>query len=311
MAVFTPLTADDIISLLSDYAIGDYQTHHDILAGVENSNFHLTTTQGNFVLTLIERRITEAELPFILNYTSHLKAKGFTLSSPLPLSDGRLYSTFKNKLALITPFLKGAGVTVPDDHHIPKVATHLAKMHLASLDFTPTRKNDMHFDMWEKLILTCAQSTFFDFLMDELSYLERHLNTLTLPKGAVHADLFPDNLFFLGDSISGVIDFYFSCTDFYAYDLMLTINAWCFDGPQLNHNRLTTFLESYHAIRPLSLDEQNALPLLARAAALRIIATRLYAMLYPDYDAKVNAKNPADYIAILKYWQNATPLTLS
>lgn len=303
MAVFTPLSADDIRALLARYDAGDYVSHDGILSGVENTNFVVETTKGRFVATLIERRITPNDLPFILGFADALAAHGIPAASPLRTHDDALFTTLKNKPALLTPFLDGTAVTAPTSNDAAAIGDLLARMHTAAAHYPARAANRMALPAWRALLDECRDhglpDDIFSIIDDELMFQSGIWQDMNTPSGACHLDLFPDNVFFKDGGVSGVIDFYFSATAPYVYDLMLTVNAWCYDNGKPVIPRLFALIEAYDKTRPLSTAEKNMMPALGRAAALRIFATRQHAQCHPQDGGQVTAKDPLEYLRIL------------
>ncbi len=314
MAVFTHITEEQLVQHLSQFDIGGLVSFTVIAEGVENNNYKLITKQGPFILTLFEKRTKPEDLPFFTAFMKHLRGKDIPCAAVIPALDGKEITTLGGRPSIITSFLEGTWPRQTDVYHAEAVGTTLARMHLASGSFKMQRENAMSLPAWKKLITACAGKTdLLPFLQKELEYIGqgKDLNRFfekngmeELPKGAVHADLFPDNVFFTGKNLTGVIDFYFSCTDFFAYDLMLTLNAWCFnkDGT-LNRTRKDAFLTGYQTVRPLMKAETLSLPFFGRAAAMRIIATRLYDLLHSPAGAMVTPKDPQEHVRILEFYQ--------
>lgn len=315
MAVYTQIDEQELTNTLARFNVGGLVAYHGIAEGVENTNYSIETTQGRYILTLVEKRASVEELPFYVGFMSHLRMKGIPCPAVLSQNDGEQIFTLYGKPALLTEFLDGAWPREINVPHCRAVGELLAAMHRAGRDFPMKRKNTMSLPAWKGLIHACAERAdevepgLFAFLEAELEYLERNWPKY-LPRGAVHADLFPDNVFFRDGEISGVIDFYFSCTDALAYDLMLTFNPWCFDWKgELDIEKSRQLLEAYQRSRPLTKNELKSLPFFGRAAALRIVATRLYDWLNPVEGALVRAKDPMEHVKILKFHQKVGNLS--
>jgi homoserine kinase type II len=303
MAVFTHISAEQLAQHLLVFDIGTLVSFTGVSEGVENTNFKLVTTRGQFILTIVEKRTRAEDLPFLTAYMKHLYDKGIPCPDVVAAVDGKEITTLAEKPAIITTFLPGAWPRRIENFHVAAVGTLLAHMHLAAGSFTPQRKNTMSLPEWKSLIWSCAGKTdLVPLLQKELEYIGDNLPQ-NLPSGAVHADLFPDNVFFTGEKLTGVIDFYFSCTDNFVYDLMLALNAWCFEPAGLNRQKAKQFLDAYQKERPLTAAELESLPFFGRAAALRIIATRLYDLLHPASGATVTAKDPHEHVRILEFYQ--------
>ena len=309
MAVYTDVAAEDLTNFLVDYDLGDLRSYKGIAEGVENSNFLVRTSAGNFILTLYEKRVAAGDLPFFLGLMEHLAARGLTCPQPVKNRRGAVLGTVAGRPAAIVTFLDGMWIRRPSAAHCAAVGQALARLHLAGSDFPMRRKNALSVEGWRPLYETCRQRAnnvqpeLRDFLSRELDHLEAAWPR-ELPQGVIHADLFPDNVFFLGDQLSGLIDFYFACTDTLAYDVAVCLNAWCFE---LDHSYNVTkgrgLLQSYAKTRSLSPSELAALPLLARGAALRFLLTRLVDWLDVPAGALVKPKDPLEYFRKLRFHQ--------
>lgn len=308
MAVYTTLSASDIRTHLARYDIGALISHHGISEGVENTNYLIETEQGKFILTLFEKRVDKQALPFYLSFMQALQQAGIPTAGVVTTREGETTAQLAGKTALITRFLEGTWQKSPTAAHAYAVGQLLARMHLVGHALKQERANAMSLPAWQSLISACSTRAeeVHAGLTNELAsalnicMAEKHKN---LPTGVVHADLFPDNVFFDDQgNISGVIDFYFSCRDLLVYDLMLTLNAWCFSHfGKIDETRANQLMAGYLSMRGLSDAERAALPAMGRAAALRIISTRLYDWLHPVADAIVRPKDPMEHVHILRY----------
>jgi homoserine kinase type II len=302
MAVYTEVAEDDLDAFLADYDLGAVVAFKGIAEGVENSNYLLQTERGDYILTLYEKRVNADDLPFFLGLMDHLAATDFPCPVPVHGRDGQALRTLcKRKAALVT-FLRGVSMHHPTPEQCREVGGGMAKLHLAGNGFEKTRKNDLSVAGWRRLLDACKPRAdeltagLATELEEELSYLESAWPE-ALPRGVIHADMFPDNVFFLGDKFSGVIDFYFACNDFFAYDIAVCLNAWCFEADRsFNITKARNMLSAYRAVRPLSEDELQTLPLLARGAALRFLLTRLFDWLNRVDGALVKVKDPKEYL---------------
>jgi homoserine kinase type II len=310
MAVYTDVAADELAEFLEAYDIGELLSYKGIAEGVENSNFLLHTTSGYFILTLYEKRVAKNELPFFLGLMTHLASRGIICPEPLRNKSGEALSALAGRPAVIINFLEGIWPRKPNAAHCAGVGQALAKMHLAGRDFAMTRANALSVSGWPALFEAAAaradrvQHGLRDFLRAELDYLEGGVWPTNLPQGVIHADLFPDNVFFLGEKVSGIIDFTFACNDMLAYDVAICLNAWCFESDcSFNVTKARAFLGAYGRERPLSHAEQDALPLLARGAALRFLLTRLVDFLDVPPGALVRPKDPLEYVRKLRFQQ--------
>jgi homoserine kinase type II len=315
MAVYTDVAADELAEFLGTYDIGELLSYKGIAEGVENSNFLLHTNAGYFILTLYEKRVAKSELPFFLGLMTHLASRGIICPEPLKNKSGEALSELAGRPAVIINFLEGIWPRKPNAAHCAGVGQALAKMHLAGLDFPMSRANALSVSGWRPLFDAAAaradtvQHGLRAFIGTELDYLEGNVWPKNLPQGVIHADLFPDNVFFLGEKVSGLIDFTFACNDMLAYDVAICINAWCFESDySFNVTKARAFLGAYGRERPLSEAEQNALPLLARGAALRFLLTRLVDFLNVPKGALVMPKDPLEYARKLRFQQSVTGL---
>lgn len=307
MAVYTPVDEHALAAFLQSYDLGSPKSFDGILQGIENSNFRLETDAGRFVLTVFERRAAEADLPYFLGLMAHLATKGYPAPRPQPRLDGRVIGRIAGKPAAIVTFLEGDWPKSPGPKDAAAAGRALARLHLAATDYPGRRANDLGVDSWPDLFQPSA-SRADDVAPGLRAEIEAALARLKadwprrLPSGAIHADLFPDNLF-LDDAgeVSGVIDFYFACDDAYAYDLAIMLNAWCFDQVGgWSHDRAKALTAGYESARPLEPREHQALPTLLSGAAMRFLLTRLYDWLHPAPGALVRPKDPLEQLACLR-----------
>jgi homoserine kinase type II len=312
MAVYTDVSAEELGKFLAGYDLGELLSYKGIAEGVENSNFLVHTGTGYYILTLYEKRVAPDDVPFFLALMEHLAARGITCPQPVKDRSGKALGTLCGRLAAVVTFLDGMWMRRPDAGHCAAVGEALARMHLAGADFAGTRRNALSVAGWRPLFEQAApradgvQHGMRATIETELDHLEKSWPR-NLPQGVIHADLFPDNVFFLGDRLSGLIDFYFACTDTLAFDIAICLNAWCFE-PDHSYNitKGRNLLTSYIKTRPLSDAERDALPLLARGAAMRFLLTRLVDWLNVPAGALVQPKNPLEYFRKLRFHQKAT-----
>jgi homoserine kinase type II len=310
MAVYTDVTAEELADFLSAYGIGDLLSYKGIAEGVENSNYLLHTSGGSFILTLYEKRVAKGDLPFFLGLMGHLASHNINCPQPVLNKNGEALGTLAGRPAAIITFLEGSWPRRPNATHCAGVGAALAKMHLAGADFSMSRPNALSVTGWRPLFdqasarADSVQQGLRDLLSAELGHLEQHWPD-DLPKGVIHADLFPDNVFFLDDKLSGLIDFYFACNDMLAYDVAICLNAWCFEiDHSFNVTKARAFLGAYARERKLSAAEQQAFPLLARGAAIRFLLTRLVDWLNVPPGALVRPKDPLEYVRKLRFHQS-------
>jgi homoserine kinase type II len=311
MAVYTEVTDEACEAFLRLYDIGQLVAFRGIAEGVENSNYALKTTQGDFILTLYEQRVDPAELPWFLGLMEHLAAHGLTCPLPVRGRDGANLNPLAGRTAAITTFLPGVWPRRVVVAHCAPLGAALAKLHLAGAGFAPTRPNALGPAGWPPLLEKCVPRA--DEIQPGLgAELTEALKKIlaawpaNLPAGHIHADLFPDNVFFLNGKISGLIDFYFAATDLLAYDVAVCLNAWCFERDfSFNITKSQALLRAYENIRPLTPDEKAALPILAQGAAIRFLLTRLYDWQNARKNALVTPKNPLDYVRRLRFHRQA------
>jgi homoserine kinase type II len=311
MAVYTEVPDEDLARFIAGYDIGGVLALKGIAEGVENSNFLLHTEAGYFILTLYEKRVKAEDLPFFIDLMEHLSKRGINCPQPVRSRKGEALGTLAGRPAAIVTFLEGMGVNNAGVQHCAAVGGALAKLHLAGADFHGRRVNALAVQGWRPLYEAARERA--DTLTPGLENATREALTELehqwpkhLPRGVIHADLFPDNVFFIKGELSGLIDFYFACTDFYAYDLAIGLNAWCFekDG-SFNITKGRAMIAAYRAIRPLSADEREALPILCRGAALRFMLTRLVDWLNVPPGALVKPKDPLEYYKKLRFFQSS------
>jgi homoserine kinase type II len=310
MAVYTDVSADDLTEFLSRYDIGALLSYKGIAEGVENSNFLVHTSTGNFILTLYEKRVAERDLPFFLGLMEHLAARGITCPQPVKNKMGGMLGKIAGRPAAIVTFLDGLWIRKPNVGHCAAVGEALARLHLAAQDFPIRRPNALSVESWRPLYEHAGargdsvRPGLCNEIVKELGVLEKSWPR-DLPAGVIHADLFPDNVFFLGDKLSGLIDFYFACTDTLAYDVAICLNCWCFE-PDHSYNvtKGRALLKAYTRMRALSVAERAALPMLARGAAMRFLLTRLVDWLAVPDGALVKPKDPLEYFRKLRFHQS-------
>jgi homoserine kinase type II len=315
MAVYTDVAADELADFLKNYEIGELLSYKGIAEGVENSNFLLHTTSGSFILTLYEKRVAKGDLPFFLSLMTHLASRGVNCPQPVKDRSGEALRTLAGRPAAIITFLEGIWPRKPNSAHCTGVGKVLAQMHMAGADFAMVRANALSVSGWRPLFEQATaradevQVGLRGFLKAELDYLESGVWPKALPGGVIHADLFPDNVFFLEDKVSGIIDFTFACTDMLAYDVAICLNAWCFEADcSFNVTKARALLSAYGRERQLTKAEEDALPLLARGAALRFLLTRLVDFLNVPKGALVRPKDPLEYVRKLRFHQTVTSI---
>lgn len=315
MAVYTHLGAEVLADLIGQYDVGKLVSAKGIAEGVSNSNWLIETTGtdgtgARFILTMYERRIDVRELPFFLGLLDHLAAKNCPVPATIHDRAGNAYRELDGKSVALIEFLPGVSIDEPTPQQAYAVGQALAQIHTASEDFSATRANDLRPADWGKLFEQCGDDAIAAINPDLLAAIQSHLPTLIddwpehLPKGTIHADLFPDNVLMLNDTVSGLIDFYFACSDIAAYDLAVTHAAWCFsdDGTQFHSDISKGLIGGYLSSRTLTPAEQEALPILAKGAAMRFIATRTFDWIDTPDTALVARKDPMAFVRRLNHY---------
>ncbi|MGK6321128.1 homoserine kinase [Sphingomonas sp. DT-204] len=313
MAVYTQVSAEALAAFLARYDVGELVSAKGIAEGVENSNYLVDTTRARFILTLYEKRVAAGDLPFFFALLDHLAARGNPVPPGVADRDGRVIHELQGRPACLIKFLPGVSVSHPTAAQARAAGAAMGRMHGSLADFGPVRPNSLGVDAWPGLLAQCGRS------LDEIepglyARIETALAEVCVqwPAGlataAIHADLFPDNVLMLGDEVTGLIDFYFACTDLRAYDLAVMHSAWCFDaaGAPLDPNVGRALVEGYAAAFPLSPEERAALPVLARGACIRFLLTRAWDWLHTPADALVTRKDPLAYRRRLD-WYDAHP----
>lgn len=316
MAVYTSVSDDDLAAFLTEYDLGDAIAFKGIAEGVENSNYYLETTTGRFILTLFEKRANPQDLPYFIALKQHLAANGFSCPLPVAAKDGEALRRLAGRPAVIVTFLQGLSPRVPNAAQCHEMGIGLARLHAAAADFTGARENSLGPHSWP--VMWDGRAASAEALRPglarkvdaDLAAIGDALRTdEPLPHGTIHADLFPDNAFFLGDQFTGAIDFYFACSDALAYDLAVCLNAWAFetDG-SFNYSKARNLIAGYESVRTLTPAERAAFPALCRGAALRFFLTRLVDWTDTPADALVKPKDPLDYADRLRFHRSATSI---
>ncbi len=323
MAVYTQLGAEALAELIGHFGVGELRMAKGIAEGVSNSNWLIETSGADgaarrFILTMYEYRIEVAELPFFLSLLDHLAAQGCPVPRTIHDSAGALYRMIGDKAVALIEFLPGVSVSEPTAAQAYAVGAALAQMHLAAADFSGARANSMGLAEWQRLAAACGSAGLNQIDPSLAALLTHELDKLAtqwpadLPRGVIHADLFPDNVLMLGEKVTGLIDFYFACSDLIAYDVAVTHAAWCFDNQGSNFSPALSaaLLAGYEAIRTLSDAERAALPVLARGAALRFTLSRAFDMLNTPADALVVRKDPMAFARRLNFYADPANATI-
>jgi len=312
MAIYTKLTEKEIKDFLALYGMALLE-HEGIAAGVQNTNYFIRSDKGKFILTVYEEGIDLADLPFFCGAMEHMHKAGVKCPCPLRSLDGKNVNPLHGKSAGLVNFLEGNFTHLITAEQCGALGALMAQMHLAAESFKMTRKNPLSLEGLKKLYskihkMDELRPRLKKEISDELAFIEKNTPP-GLPSGLIHADIFPDNVFFDGGEVSGIIDFFFSCADSYVYDFAVTVNAWCFDGAggdwEFVEPKFEAMLAAYEKLRPLSAAEKAALPLMLRRAAVRFFLTRAYDKLYPKPGAVVGVKNPFEYTAKIEFFRNA------
>jgi homoserine kinase type II len=307
MAVYTEVSDDDLAEFIASYKLGGLLSYKGIAEGVENTNYLVHTEKGPYFLTIYEKRVAPADLPFFLGLMEHLAKAGINCPTPVRDAEGRMLRELAGKPAALVTFLEGVWIRRPQARHCWAMGQAMAQLHLAGRSFESSRANALGIAGWRPLFATFRSRAeevapgLGATIEQELDHLEANWPA-DLPQGIIHADLFPDNVFFLGDTLSGLIDFYFACNDAFAYDIAAALNAWCFETDHsFNVTKGQALLKGYQSARALTPAERQAMPVLARGAALRFLLTRAYDWLHTASDALVRRKDPLEYLRRLKF----------
>ena len=310
MAVYTKIDRKTLEKFLKNYNLGKLISYEEIQEGIENTNYKLTISSGKYNLTIFEKRVKKSDLPFFVELKKHLFKKKILCPMPISNKKGKYINKIKNKSCLINTWLNGKKTKIINIIHCKELGKNIALMHLKTNDFKLTRKNSLGKNSWKNLFAKfknkqqSKNKNLYRKIKIELDYLKSNW-PINLPTGIIHADAFNDNIFFKRNNFSGIIDFYFSCKDYYAYDLAICINAWCFNSKyQLEVKKANALLQSYQKYRKLLLKEKNALPILLRGAAMRFLLTRVYDSIYQNKEAIVKSKDPMEYFKIMSFHKN-------
>ena len=307
MAVFTPLSLDDVSQWITQFPLGKPLALKGIASGIENSNFFITTERGEYVLTIFEK-LTFEQLPFYLNLMHHLAERGVLVPAPIANADGALLAALQGKPAAVVSKLDGSSQMAPQPVHCAAVGAMLAKMHLAARDFPLRQPNLRGLDWWNATtpeVLPFLSDSNAHLLRAEMHFQDAFASCDTykaIPQGPVHADLFRNNVMFVGERLTGFFDFYFAGCDSWLFDVAVTVNDWCIalDSGVLDTGRVRALLDAYHAVRPFSDDEQTAWQPMLRAAALRFWLSRLYDFHLPREAEMLTPHDPGHFERILR-----------
>lgn len=312
MAVYTNVSDQQLNDFLSSFDLGAPKSFKGIAEGVENTNFLLETEKGRYILTLYEKRVNKDDLPFFLDLIEHLAKSGITCPTPIRDQEGNSLLMCAGRPAALFTFLDGMSVRWPTAHHCGELGKAMAHFHQSGLNFKNTRANSFTIKGMQEFYqaiegdINSIDQNLVTLIENEIDFLTVNWPT-DLPKGIIHADLFPDNVFFLNDQVSGLIDFYFACSDFLILDIAITLNAWCFEKDvSYNVTKASRLLNAYNKIRAIEANELEVLPIIARAAALRFLLTRTNDWLIVNEGVLVAKKDPLEYLRKLKFHQSIT-----
>tara|TARA_Y100001970_G_C14193357_1_gene836668 strand:- start:650 stop:1600 length:951 start_codon:yes stop_codon:yes gene_type:complete len=309
MAVYTSIDVQTLNNFLKKYNIGELLGYEGILEGVENTNYKITTIKNKFILTIFEKRVNEEELPFFIELQHHLSKKNIKCPRPIADKKNNYVNVMKEKKCVIMSYLEGEKLHDVKPKHCLQLGEEIANMHLCTSDFTLSRKNNLDQSNWKSIFRKCQSAEnhkyyqFYTLIENELIFIEKNWPK-NLPSGVIHADIFQDNVFYIKEKLTGLIDFYFACNDYYAYDLAICINAWCFNNNgDFDSEKFNSIISGYNNLRKLNEEEYKYIRILMRGAAVRFLLTRLHDELYHPKNAFVEPKDPIEYLNILKFHQ--------
>ncbi len=310
MAVYTKLSEKQLVDFFSKYNLGKLLNYKGIEEGIENTNYFIQTEKGKFILTLYEKRVEQKDLPFFIGLMRNLYDEKFPSPEPLINKNGNYISEVNGKKAAVVSFLEGEAKNVLNPNHCYQVGVHTAKLHLITKKLKGKRENKLSINSWRniynKVKKDCSKihPNLIDVVEKNLDLIERKWPT-NIPKGIIHADLFPDNIFFKDNKLSGIIDYYFSCNDFYAFEIAICLNALCFEGKNenlsFNVTKAQKFIDGYSSIRKLAEEEKSSLKILCQGAAVRFLLTRVFDFLNLTEGAIVKIKDPVEYLKRLEF----------
>ena len=310
MAVYTSINQNELDKFLQNYDLGLFVSYEGIVEGVENTNYKIITETGNYILTIFEKRVFAQDIPFFMSLQKHLSEAGFACPLPIANKNKEIVNTLCDKTAIIISFLEGEKVNIIEPNHCFQVGEMISNFQKITKNFSKKRKNSLHINNWKLILSKCLEVDNHKYIelispiQNEIEYIEEYWPS-TLPHGIIHGDIFQDNVFFINNKLSGLIDFYFSCNDYYAYELALTTNAWCFNNKNsFNNENFESLLDGYLEISKINSEEKQHFNTLLRGAAMRILITRLHDQLFHPDGAIVIPKNPLEYFEILKWHQN-------
>ena len=307
MAVYTKLEHQEVRQFLEQYNINNFKDYKGITEGVENTNYLIKTSEQDYILTIYEKRVDENDLPFFIKLLSYLSENKFPCPKPIANKNNEKINRIKNKNAALVTFLNGQSKNKITSEECFEIGKITAQLHEITKKFDINRKNNLSIENWESIFEKTIKQK-IDLDESIIKKTKNYLNFLkdkwpkNLPQGIIHADLFPDNIFFTNNKVSGIIDFYFACNDFFAYEIAICINSLCFDNNStFNMTKAKNFIDGYTSIRTLSEDEKKYLPILSMGAAMRFFLTRLYDFYHTDNKADVKIKDPFEYLKKIEF----------
>jgi homoserine kinase type II len=307
MAVYTKLEHQEVRQFLEQYNINNFKDYKGITEGVENTNYLIKTSEQDYILTIYEKRVDENDLPFFIKLLSYLSENKFPCPKPIANKNNEKINRIKNKNAALVTFLNGQSKNKITSEECFEIGKITAQLHEITKKFDINRKNNLSIENWESIFEKTIKQK-IDLDESVIKKTKNYLNFLkdkwpkNLPQGIIHADLFPDNIFFINNKVSGIIDFYFACNDFFAYEIAICINSLCFDNNStFNMTKAKNLIDGYTSIRTLSEDEKKYLPILSMGAAMRFFLTRLYDFYHTDNKADVKIKDPFEYLKKIEF----------
>ena len=307
MAVYTKLEHPEVEQFLEQYNINNFKDYKGITEGVENTNYFIKTSQQDYILTIYEKRVDENDLPFFIKLLSSLSDNRFPCPKPIANKNNEKINKIKNKNAALVTFLNGQSKNKITSEECFEIGKITAQLHEITKKFDINRKNNLSIENWESIFEKTIKQK-IDLDESIIKKTKNYLNFLkdkwpkNLPQGIIHADLFPDNIFFTNNKVSGIIDFYFACNDFFAYEIAICINSLCFDNNStFNMTKAKNLIDGYTSIKTLSEDEKKYLPILSMGAAMRFFLTRLYDFYHTDNKADVKIKDPFEYLKKIEF----------
>jgi len=307
MAVYTKLEHQEVRQFLEQYNINNFKDYKGITEGVENTNYLIKTSEQDYILTIYEKRVDENDLPFFIKLLSYLSENKFPCPKPIANKNNEKINRIKNKNAALVTFLNGQSKNKITSEECFEIGKITAQLHEITKKFDINRKNNLSIENWESIFEKTIKQK-IDLEESVIKKTKNYLNFLkdkwpkNLPQGIIHADLFPDNIFFTNNKVSGIIDFYFACNDFFTYEIAICINSLCFDNNStFNMTKAKNLIDGYTSIRTLSEDEKKYLPILSMGAAMRFFLTRLYDFYHTDNKADVKIKDPFEYLKKIEF----------